>query len=133
MNVNQQFVRTLLQIIDAVVVIEPGRLNHPLAQRGNQSKPRANRDHDGNQIAGLHGPAFRASRRHPTHVAVLLQTEVDRLAPFIILIVIIAARVEQQIAANGSHVAQYRRGDRARGTGDYGVVAFNDWVLDDVG
>src|SRR5262249_36956122 len=50
-----------------------------------------------------------------------------------ILIVIIAAGVEQQIATDSAHVSQDRRRNQCRGVGYYSVIAVYYWVLDDVG
>ena len=56
----------------------------------------------------------RAARRHPAGGAVLLHAEVDRLPPLPVLIVVVAAGVEAEVAAQRPHVAQRRRGDQLR-------------------
>ena len=53
-------------------------------------------------------------RARPSSVAVLLHAEVDRLAPLVVLVVVVAARVEAEVAAERAHVAQVRRRDQAR-------------------
>ena len=53
--------------------------------------------------------------RHPAVVAVLLHAEIDRLAPLVVLVVVVAARVEAEVAAERAHVAQvWRRNLRGR-------------------
>src|SRR2546422_8433328 len=49
---------------------------------------------------------FRSRGGDPADRAVLLQAEVDRLAPFVVLVVVIAARIEAQVAADRAHVSR---------------------------
>ena len=56
-------------------------------------------------------------------VAVLLHAEVDRLAPLVVLVVVVAARVEEDVAAERPHVAERRRRDLRDGMDERGMEA----------
>ena len=56
-------------------------------------------------------------------VAVLLHAEVDRLPPLVVLVVVGAARVEAEVAADRAHVAQLRRRDLRGGLPQRRVAA----------
>ena len=71
-----------------------------------------------------HGPAARAARRHQADVAVLLHAEADRLPPLIGLVVVVAARVDADVAADAcpcSGAAATTRGPAA--VASAGIVA----------
>src|SRR5439155_2683087 len=56
-------------------------------------------------------PAHPAGWRNVAHLAVLLDAAAERLAPEARLIVVEAARVQTQVAAERPHVAQQRAGN----------------------
>ena len=69
------------------------------------------------------GPSSAASSvRDPADGARLLHAVVDRAPPLLGLVVVGAARVEADVAADGSHVAQRGRGDRRDGRGQARVA-----------
>ena len=68
-------------------------------------------DERGRGISGRNRHAALARRSHPADLSVFLQAEVDRLAPLVGLVVVGAARVEAQVAAERAHVAQVWRRD----------------------
>src|SRR5688500_734977 len=108
LNINQKFISTFVQVIYAIVVVQTGRINEPFAKRGSETQLRADCNHDRHEVGRLHRPALGAAGSHPTNVAILLQTEVDAFAPFIILVVVVATCVEQEVAADRAHIAQER-------------------------
>src|SRR5438046_8875534 len=55
-------------------------------------------------------------------MAVLFHAKVDRLAPLVGLIVVVAARIEAEIAAQRAHVAEQRSGDELRSMRDSVIV-----------
>src|SRR5262249_51521169 len=65
---------------------------------------------------------LRTRGRDPAGLAVLLHAEVDRLAPLVVLVVVVAARVEAQVAADRAHVAQMRRRHLRSGLPEPGVI-----------
>src|SRR6266702_1437535 len=100
----------------AELVIEPRRRHDALAARGGADEHvvRAECHHHRRHVGRADGPAARGRGRHPADVPVLLHAEVDRLAPLVRLIVVIAARVEAEISPEGSHVAEQRGADEPR-------------------
>src|SRR5437763_1811839 len=58
LNIDQQFIGSLLQIINSIVVIKPGRINHSLAECRDKAELRANRHHHRHEVARLNSPAF---------------------------------------------------------------------------
>src|SRR5262249_40822854 len=72
---------------------------------------RAERNQRGRAVGGGSRYAALAGGGIPADRAVLLQAEVDRLAPLVALVVVVAARVETKIAAERAHVAQMHGGD----------------------
>src|SRR6185503_5046774 len=87
-HLGQDLVGPALEVIDAVVVVEVFQRHLALAERGNQLHLRPERHQRRRAIGGGHGDAALAGRRDPADVAVLLQAEVDRLAPLVILVVV---------------------------------------------
>src|SRR5437773_2369672 len=81
---------------------------------------RAQRHHHWGYVGRADGPAPRRRGRHPADVPVLLHAEVDRFTPLVRLIVVVAARIEAEIAAQRPHVAKQGSGDEFRGVGDGG-------------
>ena len=81
----------------------------PRRTRGAAVAPSAIRT--GTESADCTARHLRRRRRHPADRPVLLHAEVDRLPPLVVLVVVVAARVEQQVAAERAHVAQRRRRD----------------------
>ena len=111
MNLCEQFIRPLVQMPDAVIVVELRGRYQAFSRMGNQLYFCSDGHHDGSAVAGLHGPAARARGSDPADFAILFHAKVNRLAPLVILVVIIAARVEQKISSDAAHIAQQRRGD----------------------
>src|SRR6185312_9170847 len=105
----------LRQVIDAVVVIEAAGGHHALALRTDEPVRRADRDHDWSNIGRAHRPAAWRRRCHPADVSFLLHAEVDRLPPLIALVVVVAAGIEEKIAAESAHVAEEGSGHQPRG------------------
>src|SRR6266513_1862488 len=119
----EDLVRLLRKVIDPVVVIEPRRRHDALAARGGADEHvvRAECHHHRRHVGRADGPAARGRGRHPADVPVLLHAEVDRLAPLVRLIVVIAARVEAEVPAQGSHVPEQWGADEPR-SGRHRVV-----------
>ena len=63
------------------------------------------------RIGRRDGKTSPARRRHPARFAVFLHAEVDRLPPLVVLVVVVAPRVEAEVAAERSHVAKKGRRD----------------------
>src|SRR5205809_7941616 len=61
-------------------------------------------------------------------MAVLFHAKVDRLAPLVGLIVVVAARIEAEIAAQRAHVAEQRSGDELRSMRDSVIVLWDSRV-----
>src|SRR5207245_9450666 len=97
----KDFIGPAFQIIDAVVVVEILQRDFALARRRDELYLGAEREQRRRAVGGRHGHAALARRGDPADRAVLLQAEVDRLAPFVVLVVVIAARIEAQVAAEG--------------------------------
>ena len=98
-----------------------------------QGRLGAERPQDRRRVGGGDGPAARAARRHQADVAVLLHAEADRPAPLVGLVVVVAARVDADVAAERPHVAELGRRDHA-GRPREGRVAGGDLgVLRDAG
>src|SRR3989442_1020690 len=102
----EALVRLLRKVIDPVVVIEPRRGHDALAARADEHVVRAQGHHHRRHVGRADGPAARGRGRHPADVPVLLHAEVDRFAPLVRLIVVVAARVETEIAAQRPHVTE---------------------------
>src|SRR5207253_468471 len=102
--------------------------HHPLPLGPREPELRAQRHHDRGHVRRADGPAARAGGRHPADMAVLLHAEVDRLAPLVGLIVVVAARIETEIAAQRAHVAEQGSGDELGGARDSVVVLSDGWV-----
>src|SRR2546426_151630 len=120
----EDLVRLLRKVIHAVVVIEPRRRHDALAAGADQHVVRAQRHHHSRHVGRADGPAPWRRGRDPADVPVLLHAEVDRFAPLVRLIVVIAARVEAEIAAQRPHVAEQGGGDeRGRASDDFGGLS----------
>ena len=91
----------------------PDDRDPPLAARADQGHLGAERPQDRRRVGRGDGPAARAPRRHQADVAVLLHAEADRPAPLVGLVVVVAARVDADVAAERPHVAELRRRDHA--------------------
>src|SRR2546426_12491299 len=102
----EDLVRLFRKVIDPVVVIEPRRGHNALAARADEHVVRAHGHHHRRHVGRADGPAARGRGRHPADVPVLLHAEVDRFAPFVRLIVVVAARVETEVPAQRPHVTE---------------------------
>src|SRR6185295_4308401 len=105
-HVHQDFIGLLGEIVDSIVLVEPACGDHTLTLGSHEPVFGTDRDHHRGDVRRADGPAARRRRRHPADVAVLLHAEVDRLPPLVALIVVVAARVEAKISAEGAHVAE---------------------------
>src|SRR6185295_14638737 len=90
------------------------------------------RNHQRRKIGGLNRPALGARRRDPANVAVFLHAEVDAFAPLVILIVVIAPRVEQQVAADRSHVSEYRSRDEPSSVCDKRIILIDNRMIAEI-
>ena len=113
-DLGQDLVRLARDVVDAIVVVQARQLEFALARRRHQAHLRAQRDQGRRGIGRGHGEAALARGRDPAGRAFLLHAVTDRLAPFLVLVVVVAARVQAQIAAQRAHVAQMRRGHLRR-------------------
>src|SRR5271166_140871 len=77
-------------------------------------------------VARKRRPAELSARSDVAQIAILLQAETATLAPQQRLVVPQAARVEAEIAADRTHVAQHRRGNRFRRLVQHRVVFGNE-------
>jgi hypothetical protein len=111
MNLSQQLIGPLVQVADSVIVVEFRRRYHAFSRAGNELHFRSNRHHDWSAVAGLHSPAPGARGSDPADLAILLHAKVDGLAPFVVLVVVIASRIQQKVSSDAAHVAQQRSGD----------------------
>src|SRR5688500_16115169 len=57
------------------------------------------RQHNRRQIGRRHGPAARTARGNPTRIPILLQAEVNRLPPFVSLVVVVASGIDAEVPA----------------------------------
>ena len=87
----------------------------------------------GARVGRRHRQAALARGGDPAGLAVLLHAEVDRLAPVLVLVVVVAARVQAQVAAQRAHVAQMRRGHLRRRLPQPAVVFAHRARADDFG
>src|SRR5439155_18940466 len=108
-DARQDLVGTTRQIVDAVVAEEIASLDAALATGADQFQSRAQRNGDGRGVGARDGPAAAAVGGDPADGAVLLHAEVDAFAPVVVLVVIRAARVQAQVAAERAHAAQVGR------------------------
>ena len=122
-----------MQVVDAVVVVQTVSIDDAFTECRHKAQLRTDRHHHRHQVRRLHSPAFGTAGSNPAYVTIFLQTEVNAFAPLVILIVIIATCVEQEVAADGAHVAEDRRRDCVRGFCNDGIVAVDDWMFADVG
>src|SRR5262245_9516924 len=113
LDVGDDFVGTLGEVFDAVVLIERGHRNRTLALRTHESKLCAEGPEHRRGVRRRHGPAPGAPRRHQTDVAVFLHAEPDGPTPFVGLIVIVASGVYTDVAPDSTHVPELRRGDKS--------------------
>ena len=81
--------------------------------RADQGDLGAEGPQDRRRVGGGDGPAARAAGRHQADVAVLLHAEADRPAPLVGLVVVVAARVDADVAPERPHVAELGRRDHA--------------------
>ena len=111
----EDLVRPARQVVDAVVLVEARRrgISRSPARRYERHL-RAERDQRRRGVGRRDREAALARGRDPAGLAVLLHAEVDRLAPLVVLVVVVAARVEAEVAAERAHVAQVRRRDLRR-------------------
>src|SRR5207247_3046634 len=100
----KDFIGPALQVVDAVVVVEILERDLAFASRRDELHAGADRHQRRRAVGRRHRHAALARGGDPADRAVLLQAEVDRLAPFVILVVVIAARIEAQVAADRAHV-----------------------------
>ena len=74
------------------------------------------------RVARKYRPALRSARSHVAQVAIFLNAESAALAPRERLVVPKAARVEADVAADRSHVAQHGRSHGGSGLGKDGIM-----------
>src|SRR6185436_9172868 len=98
-HLGEDLVGTSGQVVHAVVAVQIVELDLALASGRAQYDAGAEREERGRGVGRGDREAARASRGDPAHLAVLLHAERDGLAPFERLIVVVAARVEAQVAA----------------------------------
>src|SRR2546425_8349466 len=112
----EDLVRLLRKGSDPVVVIEPRRRHDALAAGAGADEHvvRAECHHHRRDVGRADGPTAGGRWRHPADVPVLLHAEVDRLAPLVSLIVVIAARVEAEVPAQSAHIPEQGRGYERR-------------------
>src|SRR4029078_1006431 len=79
------------EVVDPVVAVEIGERKLPLPPRGYEPHGCAERDQSRRGVGGGGRDAALARGGDPADRAVLLQAEVDRLAPLVILVVVVAA------------------------------------------
>ena len=101
------------QIVDAVVAIEV-RERHVARAAGARRSVTVGAERDAARARcrstrrpGTSGSTVATQQR----LAIFLHAEVDRLPPFVVLVVVVAARIQAEIAAERPHGAQVRRGD----------------------
>ena len=112
----EDLVGTPRQVVDAVVLVEIGDGDLSRRRRADTSVTRApSASSTGAVSVDDTARHFGLAGRDPAGLAVLLHAEVDRLAPLVVLVVVVAARVEAEVAAERAHVAQVRRRDLRRG------------------
>ena len=104
------------------LAIEIGDVDRALAGRRDEPHARAERLQHRRRVGRRHREARRARRRDPARLAVLLHAVADRPAPLVGLVVVGAARVEAEVAADRRHVAQMRRRDLRRGLPQAGTA-----------
>ena len=99
----------------------------------NETDAGAESDKRGRGVGGRDGDALRAARSDATDVAVLFHAVTERFAPIEVLVVVVAARVEADVAADRTHVAKLWCRDHGGGLGQRGVPGLHDPALGDVG
>ncbi len=82
-------------------------------------------------VGGVDRKAFGTASGDAADVAVFFHAVAQRFAPVEVLVVIIAARIDADVAADGAHVAQLRRGNRRCGGRESGIAAAHDVVFGD--
>src|SRR5256886_8387814 len=110
-DVRQDLVGSLGQVLDAVVTEERLDGDRALARGRVEPHARTETPEDRRRVRRRYRPASRAPWRDETDHAVLLRAEPDRLPPLVGLVVVVAARVHADVAADRPHVAELRRGD----------------------
>src|SRR6185312_9372194 len=98
--------------MDAIVMVERGYGHDTLAIAHRDAHRCPQRDQHGRRVTRRDGIAALAIRGDAADIAALLQAEIERLPPAFRLVVIVAARIEAEIAAERAHLAQLWRGDR---------------------
>src|SRR6266849_6734279 len=93
----------------AIVAKERLYRYYTLAAHTNQAHRRAKADQDGGGIRRRDGPAARAAGRNQADSAIFLHAVADGVPPELGLIVVVAAGIQEQVAADGTGVAQLRR------------------------
>src|SRR6266571_3656402 len=111
-DAGEDLVRALRQVIDPVAPVEIPRLDRARAFLRDQLDPRAVGAQDRGGVARGHGQADVAPGRDPADIAVALHAEVDGAAPLVVLVVVVAPRVEADVAADRPHVPEDRGRDR---------------------
>ncbi len=97
-----------------VVVVERGHGHDMLAVVRRDAHRRPYLDQHRRHVTRRDGIATLAIRGDPADIAALLEAEIERFSSRLRLVVIVAARIEARIAAEGAHLAQLRRGGRVR-------------------
>src|SRR5215831_12001416 len=101
--------------MDAVVFVESGERHFALIRLRDEPDARAKSHQYRGRVRRRNGHALRTTWSDPTGCAVFLQAETDGFSPFVVLIVIIAPRVEAEVSAKRGHVSDLGRGDKRSG------------------
>src|SRR5271166_4461245 len=115
-----------MQTHDAVVYVELRQWGTPQAARAGNFDFGTEAQQRWRGVTGKGRPANLSAGRYVAQIAIFLQAEAATLSPQQRLVIPQAARVEAEIAADGSHVAQHRRGNCTRRFIKHGVVFAED-------
>ena len=111
-DLREDLVGALGQVHDPVVGEQRVERDRALALARRQRHARAEGQERRRRVGRGDGPAAGRAGSDPADSPVLLHAEVDRLAPLVGLIVVVAASVEAEVAAERPHVAEMRCRDR---------------------
>src|SRR5260370_18524240 len=106
----QNFIWPALDVVDPIVAVQIREKDLARSRTRHQSDSRPERHQRRARVCRGHCHALRTSRCYPAGRAVFFQAEIDRLPPFVALIVIIAARIQTDVSAERRHVSNLRSG-----------------------
>src|ERR1700722_649693 len=112
---SDQFARKQPAVILAIAGIELVERNLARAVGSCDFNGRVETEQSWRRISGKCGPALRSARSDVAEIAVFLDAEAAALAPSQRLVVPEATRVEADVAPDGTHITQNRRGNRGGG------------------